>query len=89
MSLYFVHKIAHKLRKDPAFGERMRQDPVAAIADFKLTDEERSAILNGDVGRLAQMGAHGYLLLGFAQQRVSGVTMDNYSQRIHAPGPTV
>ena len=88
MSIYAVHKIAQRLRKDTAFAERMRQDPSAAIADFPLTDQERRAVLDGDVGRLAELGAHGYLLGAFAQQRVVGVTMANYVQRIHDPGST-
>jgi len=86
MSIYAVHKIAHQVRKDPTFCERMRQDPVAAIGDFPLTDQERRAILAGDVGRLAELGVHGYLLGAFAQQQVVGLTMGNYVQRIHDPG---
>ena len=86
MSIYAVHKIAQLLRKDPGFTERMRNDPAAAIAGFPLTDEERRAILSGDVGRLAALGAHGYLLGAFAMQQVVGVTMANYVQRIHDPG---
>jgi hypothetical protein len=88
MSIYAVHKVAQSLRKDPAFVERMRKDPAAAIADFPLTDQERSAIVSGDVGRLAQLGAHGYLLGAFAQQQVVGVTMANYVERIHESSVT-
>jgi aromatic-ring opening dioxygenase LigAB LigA subunit len=86
VSIYAVHKIAQLLRKDPSFVERMRADPAAAIAQFPLTDEERRAVLGGDVGRLAALGAHGYLLGAFAQQQVVGVTMGNYVERIHTPG---
>jgi hypothetical protein len=89
VSIYAVHKIAHLVQKDPAFRERMRHDPAQAIADFPLTDAERGAILAGDVGRLAQLGAHGYLLGAFAMQQVVGLTMSNYVQRIHDPGSAV
>jgi hypothetical protein len=85
VSIYAVHKIAQALRKDQQFAERMREDPAAAIADFPLSHEERHAILRGDVGRLAALGAHGYLLGAFAQQQVVGLTMGNYVERIHAP----
>ena len=88
MSIYAVHKIAQCLRKDAGFADRMRQDPAAAIADFPLNDQERGAVLSGDVGRLAELGAHGYLLGAFAQRQVVGVTMANYIQRIHDPGST-
>ena len=88
MSIYAVHKIAHLVQKDPAFRERMRNDPWATIAECPLTDEERRAILAGDVGRLAELGAHGYLLGAFATQQVVGLTMANYVHRIHDPGST-
>ena len=89
MSIYGVHKVAQALRKDGAFAERMRNDPAAAVSDFPLTDEERRAILAGDVGRLAALGAHGYLLGAFAQRQVVGVTMANYVERIHDSGSKV
>jgi hypothetical protein len=89
MSIYFVHKVAQLVAKDPAFRERMKRDPAAAIADFRLTDEERRALLAGDVGRLTEMGAHGYLLGHLARHEVLGLSMKNYPQRIHDPGSTV
>ena len=66
----------------------MQRDPGAAIAGFWLTDEERRAVLAGDVGRLAELGAHGYLLGGLARAGVCGLNMSNYVQRIHDPGST-
>ena len=88
MSIYFVHKIAQQVAKDPEFRERMKRDPEAAIAGYRLTDDERRALLAGDVGRLAQLGAHGYLLGHFARKEVLGLNMRNYPQRIHDPGST-
>jgi hypothetical protein len=86
MSIYAVHKIAHLVQKDPGFRERMRQDPATAIGEFPLSDEERAALLAGDVGRLAELGAHGYVLGALAQHQVVGLSMDTYTQRIHDPG---
>ena len=88
MSVYAVHKIAHLVQKDPAFRERLRANPAEAIASFSLTEDERRAILAGDVGRLAELGAHGYVIGAFAQQQVLGLNMANYPQRIHDPGST-
>ena len=88
MSIYFVHKIAHQVAKNPAFREAMKRDPAAAIAGYRLTDEERRALLAGDVGRLAQLGAHGYLLGHLARNEVLGLSMRNYPERIHEPGST-
>jgi hypothetical protein len=84
MSMYSIHKIAQLVRKDADFRERMRDDPAAAVAEFRLTDEERSALLSGDVGRLAAMGAHGYLLGSLAAHRLLGLTPETYIQRIHS-----
>lgn len=88
MSVYYVHKIAHQVAKDPEFRERMKRDPEGAIAGYRLTDDERRALLAGDVGRLAQLGAHGYLLGHLARNEVLGLTMRNYPVRIHEPGST-
>ena len=89
MSLYSVHKVAHHVAKNPEFRERLKKDPEAAIRDYRLTPEERRALLAGDVGRLAQLGAHGYLLGHFARHEVLGLNRHNYPQRIHDPGSTV
>lgn len=86
MSIYFVHKIAHQVGKNPEFREQMKRDPEGAIAGFRLTDQERRAILAGDVGTLAQLGAHGYLLGALARHEICGLNMKNYPQRIHDPG---
>ena len=69
----------------PDERERLRTDPVDTIGGFRLTDDERRALLAGDVGRLAQMGAHGYLLGSLGQHKVLGLTPETYVQRIHQP----
>jgi hypothetical protein len=89
MSIYSIHRVAHQVAKNPEFRARLKQDPEAAIRDFRLTDEERRALLAGDVGRLAELGAHGYLLGHLARHEVLGLNMRNYPQRIHDPGSTV
>jgi len=82
MSTYAVHKVCWLVHHDPEFRERMRQDPATAIADFRLTDEEQTALLAGDVGSLALMGAHGYLL-GFLQRyRLLGLDRDRYLEHM-------
>lgn len=88
MSVYSIHKIAHLVQKDPEFRQRMKDNPGDAIKDFRLTDEERRALLSGDVGTLAQMGAHGYVLGALARHQILGLTPQNYAQRIHDPGST-
>ncbi len=82
MSIYAVHKVCWLVHHDREFRERMRHDPGTAIADFRLTDAERTALLAGDVGSLALMGAHGYLL-GFLQRyRLLGLDRDTYLRQM-------
>jgi hypothetical protein len=82
MSIYSVHQVCWLAHHDHEFRERMRQDASAAIADFRLTDDERNALLAGDVGSLALMGAHGYLL-GFLQRyRLLGLDRETYLERM-------
>jgi hypothetical protein len=85
MSVYSIHKVAQLVRKDAEFRERLRRDPETTLGDFRLTDDERRALLTGDVGRLTQMGAHGYLLGSLGQHQVLGLTPQSYVQRIHQP----
>lgn len=82
MSTYSIHRICWLVHHDSAFRERMRQDPAAAIADMRLTDQERNAMLAGDVSTLALMGAHGYMLGLLSRHRVVGLDRDQYVQRM-------
>lgn len=82
MSIYSVHKVCWLVQHDEAFRERMREDPAAATADFRLTDEERKALLAGDVGTLALMGAHGYMLGLLQRHRLLGLNRDSYLDRM-------
>ena len=56
MSVYYINKLFYKLETDKAYLDRFRADPKAVLAELKLTDEEREAILAGDVGKLYVMG---------------------------------
>ncbi|HVA25662.1 MAG TPA: hypothetical protein VMW62_14860 [Chloroflexota bacterium] len=84
MSVYFVHKLCKEARRDPAFRERLQQDPEAALAEYRFSDEERKAVLEGDVANLLQMGAHGYLLGTLGNLRLFGLTPELYTQRVDA-----
>lgn len=82
MSIYLVNKILYMTDNDPAFRDRMKKDSEMAVAEFKLTEEEREALLTGDVGRLYQMGVHTFLLNHLQRYELFGVTRDNYLDRI-------
>lgn len=73
MSLYQVDKVVKQLthNEDPGPFQRFMQDSAAFLADFKLTDEERQALLDRDAPKLYSMGVHPFILQMFAA-RTSG-----------------
>ena len=85
MSIYGVHKLCQALRCDRAFKQHMREDPEGVLADFPLTDVECAAILSGNVRKLHDLGAHGYMLKTLAEAQVVGLSMPLYIERIHTP----
>ena len=76
MSLYYVQKLLYRLNKDAATRQRFVQERDAVLAEYALTDEERRAIAEADVGRLHLMGVHPLLLAPFAGR--SGLKWPDY-----------
>jgi hypothetical protein len=66
MSLYQVQKLIYHVNRDPVQRERYRQDPVAFIKGYELTEEEAAAMRNVDVRALYSMGVHSLLLRPFS-----------------------
>jgi len=84
MSVYQLNKFMYRLETEVAFLNAVRSDPVNAVGVFKLTQEERKALLDGDVAALYLMGVHPFLLLTLSRQGVFGVNRDNYLPRVRA-----
>jgi hypothetical protein len=84
MSVYTVHKLLHRAQVDLDFRELLRADPVSAIAELPLTDEERSALLAGDVATLARGGVHTFLLSRIPRFGLFGLDRDEYIRRMRA-----
>jgi len=66
MSLYYTQKLLYQLNRDPEFRARFKADTAATLNAFELTDEERRAILDADIGLLYVLGVNGQLLMHFA-----------------------
>ena len=47
MSIYAVNKLCRVALHDPEWREALKRDPKSAIAPLPLSDDERSALLNG------------------------------------------
>lgn len=84
MSTYYLNKIMYLLETDPIFLARMRADPAKAVADFRLTDEERTALLAGDVGTMYLMGVHPFMMHTLSRQDLFGLDRATYLQRVRA-----
>ena len=66
MSLYYVQKLLYQLNRDPAVRKRFDADRATLLGEYELSDEERTAILDGDIGLLYVMGVNGQILMHYA-----------------------
>lgn len=69
MSLYYTQKLLFELNRDPATRRRLEADLEALLDEYELTDEERRAIREPDVGLLYVMGVNGQILMHYAAMR--------------------
>ena len=76
MSLYSTQKLLYRLNNDPATRKRFMAERDALLAEYVLTEEERRALAESDVGRLHLMGVHPLLLAPFAGR--SGLKWPDY-----------
>lgn len=76
MSLYQVQKVIYQLNRDPNLRLRFAADVDAVLADYELTEEERRALKEPDIGLLYVLGVNGQLLMHFAAFK--GFEWDDY-----------
>lgn len=69
MSLYYTQKLLFQLNREPATRRRFEADLEGLLAEYELTDEERRAIREPDVGLLYVMGVNGQILMHYAALR--------------------
>ncbi|HEX3938924.1 MAG TPA: hypothetical protein VHX43_15575 [Xanthobacteraceae bacterium] len=84
MSVFAVNFLCREVLRDHAFRAAMKADPAKALAGLDLTDEERRALLAGDVGTLFRMGVNGFLMGYLARFEVCGLNVQNYNERMRA-----
>lgn len=66
MSLYYVQKLMYELNRDEHVRSRFESDRDALLGEYTLTDEERQALVDGDIGLLYVMGVNGQILMHYA-----------------------
>ena len=69
MSLYYTQKLLFQLNRDPGLRRRLEQDLQGLLAEYELTEEERRAIREHDIGLLYVMGVNGQILMHYAAMR--------------------
>jgi hypothetical protein len=84
MTVFTVNYLCRELLRDHAFRAAMKADPTKALAPLDLTDDERRALIAGDVGTLYRMGVNGFLMGYLARFEVCGLTMEIYNERMRA-----
>ena len=84
MSVYAVNYLCREVLRDHAFRAAMKQDPAAAIAKYELTDEERRALLAGDVAALYRLGVNAFLMGYLPRFEVCGLTLPLFNERIRS-----
>jgi hypothetical protein len=84
MSTFAVNYLCRELLRDHAFRAAMKADPAKALAGLDLTDDERRALLAGDVGTLYRMGVNGFLMGYLMRFEVCGLNLEIYNQRMRA-----
>lgn len=66
MSLYQLQKLLFELNRDPALQSAFTNGATAVTDRYELTEEERAAILEPDIGLLYVLGVNGQILMHFA-----------------------
>lgn len=80
MSLYQLSKLLFQLNRDEDLKKSFKSDPKTAIAPFGLSEEERRAVLEPDIGLLYVLGVNGQILMHYAA--FCGIEWPDYLQRM-------
>lgn len=84
MSIFAVNYLCREVLRDHAFRAAMKVDPAKALGPLDLTDEERRALVAGDVGTLFRMGANAFLMAYLARFEVCCLNVGSYNERMRA-----
>lgn len=66
MSLYQVQKFLYLLNREPDVQKQFREHPDELLDGFELTEVERRALAEGDIGLLYVLGVNGQILMHYA-----------------------
>jgi len=87
MSVYTVNYLLRELLRDHAFRAAMKHNPVEALKDCDITEEERRLLLAGDVGGLHRLGVNDFLMGYLPRFEICGLNPKIYGERISKEPP--
>lgn len=61
-----MQKFLFDINRDSGVQQQFKTDRTAVLSRYELTDEERGAVRDGDIGLLYVLGANGQLLMHYA-----------------------
>ena len=82
MNVYLIHTLCRRVLHDEGFRELILENPEAAVSSMPFSDEERKALLVGDVARLYREGALAFLLLILSRFEVFGLELPIFNRRM-------
>jgi hypothetical protein len=84
MSVLELNRLCRETLRDHEFRKAMQTDPERAIARYRLTEQEKRALLAGDVATLHRMGVNDFLMGYLARFNICGLNIQVYSERIRS-----
>lgn len=66
MSLYYLQKVLYELNRDSAVQQQYLDNVDSLLDKYMLTEEERTALKQPDIGLLYVLGVNGQILMHFA-----------------------
>ncbi|CTQ57388.1 aromatic ring-opening dioxygenase LigA [Roseibium album] len=87
MNTYLIHTLCRRVLHDRKFRELILKDPDAAVASMPFSNEERTALLAGDVARLYREGASAFLLLILSRFEIFGLVLPVFNRRMRTGMP--
>jgi hypothetical protein len=84
VSTFTINEICYRVVHEPAFRAAILADPAAELAQLELSDDERRALLDGNVGQLYLWGANTYMLGHLTRYGIFGLNRERYANSIWA-----
>jgi Aromatic-ring-opening dioxygenase LigAB, LigA subunit len=63
---YALQKLIREINRNPHVRKQFFEAPEEAVAQYPLSEDEKSALIGRDYGRLYRLGVHGLLLRPFS-----------------------